>query len=311
MPLINKDKFEDAAMLTEKFLMKETVKHIVLRFLSDSIIWANSLKPENWNLNLDKNGQFIRFNVGQEYCIEIDKDGIQVLCLKEILKKSILNHKIEVQFKGYLGRKKVLSSDINIVPNCLAKVPDSVACYIKYDNISDNLPLLKSANKAFIEYAILRTRQLPGMKSAHSSGYLDYLQQIGFLEDETSIDESQEEINIAEELSINDAEQLNEGMKKTIVVNTYERNPKAREKCIKYWGVNCAVCEFNFEKIFGKYGKGFIHVHHLVPVSTIGKEYKIDPIQDLRPVCPNCHSMLHRNNPPLTIEELKNIIQNK
>ena len=68
---------------------------------------------------------------------------------------------------------------------------------------------------------------------------------------------------------------------------------------------------FDFEAVYGGLGRGFIHVHHLVPVSTIGKEYKIDPIQDLRPVCPNCHSMLHKNNPPLTIEELKNIIQNK
>ncbi len=42
-----------------------------------------------------------------------------------------------------------------------------------------------------------------------------------------------------------------------------------------------------------------------VPLSEIGQEYKVDPINDLRPVCPNCHTMLHKQNPPLAIEELK------
>lgn len=98
---------------------------------------------------------------------------------------------------------------------------------------------------------------------------------------------------------------LAEGLKKTIVVNTYERNPKAREKCIEYWKPICSVCNFDFENKYGELGKGFIHVHHLVPISEIGESYEIDPVNDLRPVCPNCHAMLHRINPPLTIEELK------
>lgn len=35
---------------------------------------------------------------------------------------------------------------------------------------------------------------------------------------------------------------------------------------------------------------------------------QIDPISDLRPVCPNCHAMLHKKNPPYTIDELREII---
>lgn len=112
-----------------------------------------------------------------------------------------------------------------------------------------------------------------------------------------------------EEIPIDKQTSLTEGLKRTITVNTYERNPKARQKCIEHWKSVCSVCDFDFEKKYGDLGKGFIHVHHLVPVSEIGKTYQVDPLNDLRPVCPNCHSMLHRKNPPLTIEELKEEIK--
>jgi len=98
-----------------------------------------------------------------------------------------------------------------------------------------------------------------------------------------------------------------EGAKKTITINSYERNREARTKCIEYYGPECVVCHFNFGAFYGDLGQGFIHVHHLVPLADIGSSYKIEPIKDLRPVCPNCHAMLHRVNPPMTIEELKNI----
>lgn len=103
-------------------------------------------------------------------------------------------------------------------------------------------------------------------------------------------------------------EELFEGIKRTVTVNSYERNSKARQLCVKHWKAICAVCSFDFEKIYGEIAKGFIHVHHLTPVSKIGKSYQVDPINDLIPVCPNCHSMLHRHEPPLSIEELKSLI---
>ena len=115
----------------------------------------------------------------------------------------------------------------------------------------------------------------------------------------------------AEEVNIENKDLYKEGFKKTIIVNSYERNPKARQKCIEYWKPICQVCEIDFFKNYGEIGKGFIHVHHIVPISEIGKEYEIDPKKDLIPVCPNCHSMIHRVNPPLTIEELKKRIKEK
>ncbi|HBG05388.1 MAG TPA: hypothetical protein DDY22_07510 [Geobacter sp.] len=99
-----------------------------------------------------------------------------------------------------------------------------------------------------------------------------------------------------------------EGAKTTITVNAYERNTAARRICIDHWGARCAVCEMEFEQVYGPLGLGFIHVHHLTPVATIGRQYALNPQTDLRPVCPNCHSMLHKKTPPYKIEELREII---
>lgn len=99
-----------------------------------------------------------------------------------------------------------------------------------------------------------------------------------------------------------------EGALKSVTVNRFERDPDARTACIAHWGTKCAVCHFDFGKAYGNLGAGFIHVHHLTPISSIGKEYVVDPIDDLRPVCPNCHAMLHRTNPPLLPEKLREIM---
>ncbi len=103
-----------------------------------------------------------------------------------------------------------------------------------------------------------------------------------------------------------DDETLTEGAKKQITVNAYERNPQARAKCIEHHGLDCKVCGFNFAKVYGEIGEGYIHVHHIKPLSEIRENYEVDPINDLVPVCPNCHAMLHRRNPPYSVDELKN-----
>ncbi len=102
-------------------------------------------------------------------------------------------------------------------------------------------------------------------------------------------------------------ESFHEGKSKEIVQTRYERNPQARKVCLSHHGYSCKICDFNFEKYFGKVGKGFIHVHHINPIADIGKEYKVDPINDLLPVCPNCHAMIHSKRPAFTIEEIKEI----
>jgi 5-methylcytosine-specific restriction protein A len=107
---------------------------------------------------------------------------------------------------------------------------------------------------------------------------------------------------------LEDSNEHYEGARRTVTVNLYERDPEVRRKCVAEWGTTCSVCSFHFEYFYGPLGKEYIHVHHLKPLGEIGQEYKVDPVNDLRPVCPNCHAMLHRRKPALSIEELRGLI---
>lgn len=113
---------------------------------------------------------------------------------------------------------------------------------------------------------------------------------------------------LAEELDDGLPESVLEGARRTISVNVYERDPNARRKCIARWGLKCSVCSFDFAETYGELGEGFIHVHHLKPLGEIGERYELNPVADLRPVCPNCHAMLHRRRPALAIEDLKRVL---
>ena len=93
-----------------------------------------------------------------------------------------------------------------------------------------------------------------------------------------------------------------------VFINAFERNPNARRECLDYHGLQCAVCLMSFEQRYGPIGKGFIHVHHKKPLAS-REVYNLDPVEDLVPVCPNCHAMLHTYDPPLTVDELKKAMQ--
>lgn len=108
-----------------------------------------------------------------------------------------------------------------------------------------------------------------------------------------------------------DPEAVLEGAKTTVTVNRYERDKDARSRCIKKYGVVCVACGFDFEKTYGEHGVGFIHIHHIKPLGEIGKEYSLDPIRDLVPLCPNCHAMVHRQIPALLMKELKALLKDK
>ena len=96
-----------------------------------------------------------------------------------------------------------------------------------------------------------------------------------------------------------------EGALRIIQVNAYERNAAARQACLSHFGVECQVCRFDFERVYGELGRSFIHVHHVVPLSEIGENYQVDPVRDLVPVCPNCHAMIHKPRPALSLQELR------
>lgn len=100
-------------------------------------------------------------------------------------------------------------------------------------------------------------------------------------------------------------EVFTEGALQAIVLNRYERNAAARSRCIEHYGSACFFCGFDFTRMYGRAARGYIHVHHLTALSEIGTEYVVDPIADLRPVCPNCHAFIHSRKAPYTVDELR------
>lgn len=99
-----------------------------------------------------------------------------------------------------------------------------------------------------------------------------------------------------------------EGARRTVTVNVHERSRAAREQCIRYHGTTCYICGFDSAIVYGEAFKGLIHVHHITMVSAQGTEYAVDPIRDLRPVCPNCHMILHSRREGYSIEEIKAVL---
>ncbi|MDR3418273.1 MAG: winged helix-turn-helix domain-containing protein [Nevskia sp.] len=95
----------------------------------------------------------------------------------------------------------------------------------------------------------------------------------------------------------------------TIKVNRYERNRVARRQCIEFHGLRCLVCGFDFEEAYGELGRACIHVHHIVPSTEVHAGYRLDPVKDLRPICPNCHYMIHRADPAYSIDHLRAILR--
>ena len=92
-----------------------------------------------------------------------------------------------------------------------------------------------------------------------------------------------------------------------------ERNVKLIEQSKKKFIENhgrlyCEVCGFDFEEVYGELGKKFIEAHHIKPVSQMTENEKTS-IDDIVMVCSNCHSMIHRKKPWLTIDKIKSIVK--
>lgn len=100
-----------------------------------------------------------------------------------------------------------------------------------------------------------------------------------------------------------------EGALMRVEVNRYERDRRNRSAALAIHGRACKGCGMSFEERYGTIAAGFIEVHHLTPVSSLLPEYVINPQTDLVPLCPNCHAVVHRKTPPLSIPDLIDLLQ--
>lgn len=92
----------------------------------------------------------------------------------------------------------------------------------------------------------------------------------------------------------------------------YERNPKLRSRAIDIHGLRCNACNFDFEKAYGEHAKGFIHVHHVKPISEYEEDQVVDPATDMITLCANCHAVVHKKPQQLlSVEQLKGVLSGR
>lgn len=114
-------------------------------------------------------------------------------------------------------------------------------------------------------------------------------------------------------------EEVKEGQSSVALVNVKARSRKLREAALAHYTQNgkiaCHVCGFDFQEYYGELGSGYIQMHHERPICQYSdegfEEYLGDAVENMKPVCANCHCMIHRSKgAPITIEELKKAIEN-
>ncbi len=96
-----------------------------------------------------------------------------------------------------------------------------------------------------------------------------------------------------------------EGGLREVRLSKVERDPKLRAACLARWGFLCQACEKDLSREYGTEPGKLLHVHHQVPFRGHRGPRKTDPDKDLIPVCPTCHAVIHLRDPPLTIDEVR------
>jgi 5-methylcytosine-specific restriction protein A len=114
---------------------------------------------------------------------------------------------------------------------------------------------------------------------------------------------------LPEEITNTAVHPLVEGLSTRVNVNRYERSALARYLCVRHHGSACSICGCDFAERYGEEFRGMIHVHHVKPLSQIDRQYEVDYVTDLLPVCPNCHAVIHRKDPPYSPSEVGNMIK--
>jgi len=235
--------------------------------------------------------------------------------------EKITNEKIEQAYelaKDFYHKRKTLKEAKDILVNSGMNENSATDYIYNYSNLLNGKLFTRTTNAYGTDY-YLKKIHLESGQAGLQNALISLSQHIDYYEDKSgaSVKKRREIYDKYLKLLDNKPEQTvypdevdqsikySEGKTKTVLVNSYERNPVARQKCIDHYGVVCQVCSFDFENVYGEIGNLFIHVHHKIDIASIGNEYSVDPINDLIPVCPNCHSMLHKKKPAYSIDELK------
>lgn len=302
MAKINRESQEDASRIIKKFLPNQNQRNKFLNFLGDAIEFTNSIDNNNWNLNLDSYGQFLRFNVGQEYCIQLNNFGLLILCNRLTIKNTIDQYNIPVVYLGHTkGIGYIQNYSLNETPDLLVKTKNSIGCILALEHIEDYIDLFKKSNKDFIQQA-LHTKITSLMRGAHSIGAVEYV--ISKLKSNTNISDFpnfenhivSEKIKLSEAKSISQKRRLEilsksnkKPQKITVSHVVFQRNPYVVAEALFKANGKCERCKKPAPFNRDIYLTPYLEVHHIITLASGGD----DTLENVIVLCPNCHRHAH------------------
>jgi hypothetical protein len=281
-----------AGVVCEALWPDANVRRAVLGQLAASIHAAHRVSPSAWEVTLSSS--YIRLNVGQVETLTSWREEVRFLFRQPIASVS----------GGHLhidgGGKPVYAAVP--VPSGIARIAATEVSSLPQD--------IRTAHEAYLQEAASLKRVSP-FKRAFSPGVLDYVESLlSIALPRPSYFSAAASVSIPARLPEElDGTIFNEGAKCRVTINAYERDHRARQACLAAHGTACAVCGISLRDVYGSAADGLIHVHHIRPLSEIGQEYRVDPRADLRPVCPNCHAVLHRRVPAYSIDEVRGFLR--
>lgn len=279
----------------------------VLRYLLDSIGFAETLAPGAWAVTLFSTG--FRLNVGpvEALTCELVQWPFPPTEPGDLLMRVLTQGELP---EGVLKQQHNRRAALTLSPAAYKSValPQHVVALVvkELGALQQWLAMLLPAHQRYISQALHtsagRVRSSTAFRRTHSPGLMAYAQALCAepLEDQATTTMAMPETEWDEAQDI----EFYEGRPIAVKTTRYERDPHARRASLAHHGYSCSACGFNFGAMYGPVAAHYIQVHHLNPVASHGKTVLVNPITDLRPLCANCHAVAHFRNPPFTIEEI-------
>lgn len=259
----------------------------ILKCIARSVQVSHQLAPLKWGLRI--NAKSIMLKVGFVETLTLSEHSFHWLVERDSIPQALRQGRhVELRRAPYRRAPRCDSVDVVNLDRAI-KIYDH--------SFSAHAAALQIASRAQRRKDIL-TDHAPHLIDYISQEVAMRLPQPGWFRDA---------VNLPEGIEVDD--EYYEGAATRISVNRYERDLKARERCIEKFGYCCVICKTMMSDRYGAAAKGLIHVHHLRPLSMQQLRRKVDPIKDLRPVCPNCHAVVHLRNPPFSISDVKKMLK--
>lgn len=286
--LVTAESVKQKLFSIEDLFLSEKEKLFVLKLLSESIRQAHSLSPSGWSVSLAR--RLIRLNVGGTEVFVFQKEGIFLLL--------DVPEKIPTKYTEYLSE---------------AEYPSIKGNKLRFDGPVSKLMEMDSLIRPLLRGLIYRAsvkKDGEPRKTNYAKGFssdaIDYMRRI--LNDDVPYPSfwngAQEALVTAADVSsgFEGAAYLEQHLSRERKASLVEA--KKRAVLEKTGDLACEVCKFSFKKTYGPLGEYYCEVHHLRQIADAG-EGVVTKLEDLAVVCSNCHGMIHKSTPMLSISELQ------